>query len=170
MSWIAWLQKSSSLTTKLPNIFFIYLHCKLTLSLWWYWSKPWSEIFIFNFCSLKFKLPYSSWFMIKISLLQAYIFQQNYYIICLSETFLNSTTERNDDMISIDEYNLMRSAHPSDSKRGGVCVSYKEHVPLIKTDNISTFDNSLVTEIRYKGEKYFLICIYRSASQCRDKF
>ena len=59
---------------------------------------------------------------IKISLLQAYIIQNNYDIICLSETFLNSSIQTNDDRISIDEYKLIRADHPSDSKRGGVCI------------------------------------------------
>ena len=44
---------------------------------------------------------------IKISLFQAYIIQNNYDIICLSETFLNSSMETNDDRISIDGYNLI---------------------------------------------------------------
>ena len=59
---------------------------------------------------------------IKISLLQAYIIQNNYDIIFLSETFLNSSIQTNDDRISIDGYNLIRADHPSDSKRGGVCI------------------------------------------------
>ena len=42
---------------------------------------------------------------IKILLLQAYITQHNYDIICLSETFLNSSIKTNDDRISIDGYN-----------------------------------------------------------------
>ena len=58
-----------------------------------------------------------------------------------------------------------RSDHTSDSKRGGVCIYYKEHILFIKRDDICTLDNCLVTEIRFKGEKYFLICIYRSSSK-----
>ena len=38
----------------------------------------------------------------KISLLQAYITQHNYDLICLSETFPNSSIETNNDRISID--------------------------------------------------------------------
>ena len=86
------------------------------------------------------------------------------------ETFLNSSIETNDDRISIDGYNLIRADHPSDSKRGGVCIYYKEHIPLIKRDDICTLDNCLVTEIRSQGEKCFLTCIYRSPSQSRDEF
>lgn len=68
---------------------------------------------------------------IKISLLEAYITQHNYDIICLSETFLNSSISSDDNRISIDGYNLRRSDHPSDSKKGGVCIYHKEHIPLI---------------------------------------
>ena len=107
---------------------------------------------------------------IKISLLQAYIIQNNYDIICLSETFLNSSIETNDDRISIDGYNLIRADHPSNSKRGGVCIYFKEHIPLIKRGDICTLDNCLVTEIRSQGEKHFLTCVYRSPSQNHDEF
>ena len=51
---------------------------------------------------------------IKISLLQAYIFQHNYDILCLSETVLNSSIESDNDRISTDRYNLIRSNHSSD--------------------------------------------------------
>ena len=82
-----------------------------------------------------------------------YIIQNNYDIICLSEMFLNSSIQTNDDRISIDGYNLIQADHPSDSKRGGVCIYYKEHIPLIKQENICTLGNCLVTEIRSHGEK-----------------
>ena len=35
---------------------------------------------------------------------------------------MNSSIETNDDRISIDGYNLKQAFHPSDSKRGGVCI------------------------------------------------
>ena len=67
----------------------------------------------------------------KISLLQAYITQDNYDIICLTETFQNSSILSDDCRIKIDGHNLIRSDHPSDSKKGGICIYYKEHIPLI---------------------------------------
>ena len=83
---------------------------------------------------------------IKISLLQAYVTQHNYDIICLSETFLNFSIDSSD--TRIDRYDLIRSDHPSNSKRVGVCIYYKEHISLSKQDDICTLDNCLVTEIR----------------------
>ena len=80
--------------------------------------------------------------------------QHNYDILCLSETFLNSSIHSDDNRIKLDGYNLIRSDHPSDSKRGGVCY-YEEHIPFIKRDDICTLDNCLVTEIRSQNEKYF---------------
>ena len=65
---------------------------------------------------------------------------------------------------------MIRADHSSGSKRGGVCIYYKEHIPLIKRDDICTLDNCLVTEIRSQGEKSFLTCVYRSPSQTQDEF
>ena len=47
---------------------------------------------------------------------------------------------------------------------------YKEHLPLIKRDDLRILDNCLVTEIRSQNEKCFLTCIYRSPSQKPDEF
>ena len=67
----------------------------------------------------------------KISLPQMYMTHHSYDIICLTETFLNSSIQSDDDRITIDEYNLIKSDHPSDSKNGGSCIYYKEQVSLI---------------------------------------
>ena len=48
--------------------------------------------------------------------------------------------------------------------------SYKEHIPVVKRDNISTLDNFLVTEICSKYGKCFLTSIYCSLSQNQDEF
>ena len=106
----------------------------------------------------------------KISLLQAYINQHDYDIICLTETFLNSSISIDDNRMTIDGQNLIRSDHPSDLKKDGVCIYYKEHIPLILRDDINILDNCLVTEIRSQNEKRFLACIYRSLSQNQDEF
>ena len=38
-----------------------------------------------------------------------------------------------DDRLKIKGYNLIRSDHSSVSKKGGVCVYYKEHIPLVRS-------------------------------------
>ena len=64
---------------------------------------------------------------------------------------------------------MIRSGHLSDSKKGGACIYYEEHVSLIKWDDICTVDKCLVTEIRSQNEKRFLTCLYHSPSQSHDE-
>ena len=107
---------------------------------------------------------------IKILLLQAYISQHNYDIICLLITFLDSSIQSDDKRIKIDGYNLIRPDHPTDSKKVEYVFSYKGHISLVKRDNISTSDNFLVPKICSKNEKCFLTSIYCSLSQNQDEF
>ena len=65
---------------------------------------------------------------IKILLLQGYITDRNFDIICLSEAFLNSCLDRDDDRLKLEGYSLIRSDDPSGLTKGGVCIYYKEHI------------------------------------------
>ena len=62
---------------------------------------------------------------------------------------------------------MIRPDHPSDSKKGGICIYYKEHI-LIRCDDLCTLDNCLVTEIRSQSEKCFLTCAYQLPSQSQE--
>ena len=62
---------------------------------------------------------------LKISLLRGYISLHNFDLVCISETYLDSTTALDDENLAITGYNLLRIDHVSNSKRGGVCVYYK---------------------------------------------
>ena len=64
--------------------------------------------------------------LIKVSFLSAYNAVHNFDIICISESYLNSQIFSNGDKLSIPGYNTFRADHPSDNRRGGVCVYYKE--------------------------------------------
>ena len=55
--------------------------------------------------------------------------------------------------MKIDGYNLISLDHPSVFKKGGVCIYYKEYIPLIKRDDICTLDNCLVTEMCLKNKE-----------------
>ena len=80
----------------------------------------------------------------KMSLIQGYIIER---IICLSETFLNSSLSKEDDRLKIEGYNLISSDSPSGFKKRGVCVYYKEHILLIRRDDLCTLNNCFVAEI-----------------------
>ena len=60
--------------------------------------------------------------------LKAYISTYKYDFLCLSETYMDSSTPNN--LIDIEGYNLVRADHKDDTKRGGVCIYYKESLPV----------------------------------------
>ena len=65
------------------------------------------------------------------SVLQALAATRDYDIICSSETFLDSSVSTDDERIKIEGYNLLWAVH----QRGGVCMYYKEHLPITKRDD-----------------------------------
>ena len=107
---------------------------------------------------------------IEVSLLQALSVTHDYDIICLTETFLDPSISNDDERINIKGYNFLRADHRSTKKRGGVCMYYNEHLPIIKRDDLSTLKECLVTEIRVDKKNFFFSCLYRSPSQTQDEF
>ena len=59
---------------------------------------------------------------LKIFLLRPYISLHNFDLVCISETYLDSTTELDDKILESAGFNLLRVDHASNSKRGGVCI------------------------------------------------
>ena len=88
----------------------------------------------------------------KLSLLEGCINVNDINIICLSGTFLDSSIPIDDNRLSIPGYSMMRADHPSNTKRGGVCLYYKEHLRIIRRNDISNLKECLVTEITAKNE------------------
>ena len=69
---------------------------------------------------------------IKLSLLQTLAITNHYDIICLTGTFLDASFSYDNDRISIPGYNLLCADHPSNTKRGDVCIYYRYHFPILK--------------------------------------
>ena len=63
-------------------------------------------------------------------LLKAYIVIHKFDIISISETYLDSGTPSDDNNLEISGYTLVLSNHPSNNKRGGICIYYKIFLPL----------------------------------------
>ena len=106
---------------------------------------------------------------IKLPLIEPFITTHNFDILCLSETFLDLTIDLNDENINIDGYFILRADHPSNNKQGGVCIYFKQSLPLIRKDDLSTIQGTIVTEISVENETYFLTCLYWSPSQSHDE-
>ena len=65
-------------------------------------------------------------------------------------------------------YNLVREDHPSNSKRGGVCVYYKSSLPF-RVINVKYLQESISFELRIGGKCCKFSCLYRSPSQTQDE-
>ena len=72
--------------------------------------------------------------------------------------------------MSILGYNLLRTHHPSNTKREGVCIYHKDHLPIIKRNDLCQLHECLVTELRIGEKKCFFTCLYRSSSQTSEEF
>ena len=64
----------------------------------------------------------------------------------------------------LDGYNLIRSDHPSNTKRGGVCIYYKESL-AVRLVGIISLPECLVCEVTVQNIKGYIVVMYRSPSQ-----
>ena len=106
---------------------------------------------------------------IKLSLLQSFNSIHKFDLICISESFLNSSFSCDNSALDLNGYKLVRSDHPQDIRRGGVCIYYKESLP-INFLNISNLPECLTCELMYENKKCFIVSLYRSPSQTADEF
>ena len=77
-----------------------------------------------NFCHQNLN-GIAAYDFVKVPLIEAFIKANNIDIICLSETFLDSKIPLDDEGLYIKVYSMIRADHPSDTKRGGVCIYHK---------------------------------------------
>ena len=101
---------------------------------------------------------YNIWQNIKLIVLVSYL-----------ETYLDSSTTSDDDNLAISGYNLICSDHPSNSKRGGVCIYYKNFLPL-RVLSIQYLQECINFELNISGKICNFISLYRSPSQTEGEF
>ena len=106
---------------------------------------------------------------IKIALLKTDLSVHKMDIVCLSETFLDSSISIDDDNLQIPGYSSVRADHPSNTKRGGVLLYNKSFLP-IKLIDVNYLNECISFELRIGGKVYKFLTLYRSPSQNRDEF
>ena len=82
--------------------------------------------------------------------------------IYLSDTYLDSSTP--DSLLEIDGYILVRADHPNNIKRGGVCIYYKESLP-VRVISLPYLKEALLLKMTYNNKKVIVSVIYRYPSQ-----
>ena len=100
--------------------------------------------------------------LLKLSSITAYNTIYKYDFICISETYLDSSVQSDD--ISINGYKLICADHPSNSKRGGVCIFYRESL-AVQSIKINYLNECLLCEVSINNKKSYIAVLYRSPSQ-----
>ena len=84
-------------------------------------------------------------------------------IICISESYLNSDTSSNDNNLNIPGYNISRADHPSGNRRGGVCIYYKESLP-IKMLNINYLQECICFDLKIGSKLCTIVSLHHQVS------
>ena len=105
----------------------------------------------------------------KLSLLQAQNSIHDFDIICLSETFLNTDIPSDDPSLKIEGYEFLRCDHPLNTRKGGVCIYYKDYLSLKQRVELSNIQECVVCEIIVGSSRCFLSCVYRSPNQTAEQ-
>ena len=105
----------------------------------------------------------------KLFLLRAYTAVYKFDVICLPETYLDSTVASNEENLEITGYNLVRSDRPANTKHGGVCLYYKTCLSLRVLD-IQYLNECINFELNIGDKLCTFVALYRSPSQSLDKF
>ena len=102
-------------------------------------------------------------------LLKTYIAIHKFDIICISETYLDSSTLSEDHNLEISGYTLVRSDHPSRNKRSGVCIYYKRFLSL-RILNVQYLPERICFELITSEKTCNFSSVYRSPSKSKDDF
>ena len=90
-------------------------------------------------------------------------------MICSSESYLDSTVSSDKDNLYMRDYKLVRADPPGNIKRGGVCVYFKESLPVSCLPN-PYLKEFLIFEMAINKKRGYVVSMYRSPSQTSDDF
>ena len=105
----------------------------------------------------------------KLLLIEAYNTHNNFDMICLYETYLDSAYADDDTRLNLKDFTLIRADNPRNCKRGGVSIYFKEHLAVRPVSPLN-LKECLVLEINIQNKKGFVISLYQSPNQSKDEF
>ena len=84
-------------------------------------------------------------------------------------TFLNSDNSCDENNLQLPGFDLIRTDHPSNTKRGRVCIYYWTFL-LLKLNNIHYLNACITFEIKLGDKICNFVSLYRSPNQSEDDF
>ena len=90
-------------------------------------------------------------------------------MICLSESFLDSSISFDNENPYIKDHKLVRADQPGKVKRGGLSVYFKESITVRRLPNPYLKD-CLIVEVSINHNKSYVVLLYWLPSQAHDNF
>ena len=90
------------------------------------------------------------------------------YGICISETYFDSSIFDDDKIIQLGRCNLIRTDHPSNTRRGVVCIYYKESLGT-KSLDVPCIIKCLLCEVSVQNKRGHVSAMYRYPIQNNDE-
>ena len=91
-------------------------------------------------------------------------------LFAVSEFLLNESIENNDLFIEGFSKEIFRNDHPSGNKVGGVCLFFKQNIPIKRRQDLELIQETIDTEISLGRKKIFFVVVYRSPNQSSEEF
>ena len=88
----------------------------------------------------------------------------NFGLIALSKRYLNSSISTADISLKGFSPHIFRSNHPSNAKREGVCLYYRENMVIKHRIDLQLLSECTVGESTRNRKKLYFIVLYRSPS------
>ena len=90
----------------------------------------------------------------------------NFDLFGVCETYLTSSVDNSSLKINGFSDNPFRAdCKYATQPQGGVCLFFKEHMPIVHRNDLEFIDETVVAEIKLKNKKIFVILSYRPPSQ-----
>ena len=106
---------------------------------------------------------------LKVSYLRDYVAIKKFDVVCLSGTYLDSFNLSDDDNFNLPCYNVVRVDHPSNTKKGGVCIYIRNPLSL-KVLDIKLLQECIDFEIKIADKTCNFVSLHRSTSHSKDEF
>lgn len=71
----------------------------------------------------------------KLNVLEVYNTVSKFDIICISESYRDSSIPSDNEQLNIEGYKLVRNDHRGNVRRGGVCACFCESLPVRSTSS-----------------------------------
>ena len=104
---------------------------------------------------------------LKVSQSQAFKLVYKLYITSISETHLDSLILKDDNVLSIEGYSLIRADYLSNTKRGSVCISCSEKTSVTPINNIYLPEYFACEIVTGKKERVSIYLVLLSKSKSR---